>query len=205
MIFDGFMPILLAFAIVTISPGPANIAVAAVSMRSGRQNGLLFGAGLALGLGFWGLVAATGLGVVLQASEYALIVMKLLGGFYLLWLAYQSAASATSPDTISFRQQDNGQWFLCGLLLNLSNPKAVVAWMAALSMGLGENIGSGQVWLASALCMILGLVNYFCHALVFSVPGVMDGYRRFRRWIDGCVAGLFAIAGFSLLRSAFSR
>ncbi len=205
MIADGLMPILLAFAIVTISPGPANIAVAAVSMGSGRQDGLHFGAGLALGLAVWGVVAATGLGVVLQASEYALIVMKLMGGMYLLWLAYQSAASATRPDMTSFRQQKNGQWFLRGLLLNLSNPKAVVAWMAALSMGLGGDIGTAQVWLASVLCMILGLVNYLCHALVFSVPGMMDGYRRFRRWIEGCVAGLFALAGFSLLRSAFSR
>lgn len=34
---------------------------------------------------------------------------------------------------------------------------------------------------------------------------VMTGYRRCQRWIDGAVAGLFSLAGFGLIRSAFQR
>ena len=45
-----------AFFVVAASPGPATIAVAGVSMRSGRQTGLRFGYGLSVGLAFWGLV-----------------------------------------------------------------------------------------------------------------------------------------------------
>ncbi|NND41677.1 MAG: LysE family translocator, partial [Silicimonas sp.] len=30
-------------------------------------------------------------------------------------------------------------------------------------------------------------------------------YQRLRRWIDGIVAGLFAVAGLALIRSAVSR
>lgn len=41
-----------------------------------------------------GLVAATGLGAVLQASTHLLAVLKIAGGDYLLWLAYGSAFSA---------------------------------------------------------------------------------------------------------------
>ncbi len=127
MNFEVLIPIILAFFIVTVSPGPANIAVATVAMSSGRRNGLLFGLGLSIGLAFWGVIAATGLGVVLQASELVLLALKVLGGGYLLWLAYQSAKSAAKPIEKNAKPQSEGRWFLRGLILNLSNPKAVVA------------------------------------------------------------------------------
>lgn len=205
MNIESLLPIVVAFMVITVSPGPANIAVATVSMSSGRKNGLIFGLGLAAGLAFWGIIAATGLGVILQASEYALLILKVLGGCYLLWLAYQSAMSAAQPTEKVTKSQKQGFWFYRGLILNLSNPKAVVAWMAALSMGLGNGDSSTQIVLVTCVCMVIGLANYIGHALVFSYSGVMSRYKRFRRWIDGCVAGLFAMAGFGLIRSAFSR
>ncbi|MBM7068009.1 LysE family transporter [Actibacterium sp. 188UL27-1] len=55
---------------------------------------MLFGAGLSVGLAFWGVIAATGLGATLKASAHGLTLLKLLGGFYLLWMAYGAARSA---------------------------------------------------------------------------------------------------------------
>ena len=202
---ESMLTVLIAFFIVTISPGPANIALATVSMQHGRQKGMRFGLGLALGLALWGVVAATGLGVVLQTSAIALTVLKVFGAVYLLWLAYQSAKSATQATTAGKNATDNGKWFYRGLLLNLSNPKAVVAWMAALSMGLGADNNLMQLIALTVCCMALGILNYLGHAFAFSITGVMATYRAFRRWIDGVVAGLFALAGFGLLRSGLSR
>ena len=205
MNLESLIPIAMAFFIVTVSPGPANIAVATVAMGSGRRNGLLFGLGLSIGLAFWGIIAATGLGVILQASEVALLVLKIFGGVYLLWLAYQSALSASKPAKKMLKTQNNGRWFYRGLILNLSNPKAVVAWMAALSMGLGGESAVSQVMFATCICIVLGFMNYTGYALAFSVSGMMSAYQRFRRWIEGLVAGLFAVAGMGLIKSAFSR
>ena len=194
-----------AFFVAAASPGPATLAVAAVSMQSGRRIGLLFGLGLSVGLAFWGLIAATGLGALLQASTYALTILKLLGGCYLLWLAYKAAQSAArsaeTPAGLEAARHD----FKRGLLLNLSNPKAVFAWMAALSLGLGDSSSSAHVVVATGLCIVLGCLIYVGYALVFSMPGAMVAYQRTRRWIDGAVAGLFALAGIGLVRSAFVR
>ena len=203
--FESLAAIALAFFIVTVSPGPANIAVATTAMSSGRPGGLLFGLGLSVGLAFWGVIAATGMGAVLQGTSQLLIALKVAGGLYLLWLAVQSARSAFIPSGKAAMKPYHGQWFIRGLILNLSNPKAVVAWMAALSMGLGSGDNAVAVLTAMLVCMALGFVNYAGYALLFSIPGVMSGYRRARKWIDGAAAGLFALAGFGLLRSAFSR
>lgn len=203
---ENVIAIALAFFIVTVSPGPANIAVATASMSSGRSAGLEFGTGLSVGLAFWGLVAATGLGALLQSTPSALLALKVLGGFYLLWLAFQSARSATQKTEDAATSPQQGRWFWRGLMVNLSNPKAVVAWLAALSMGLGDGDANGAtVVAATSVCIVLGFVNYAGYALAFSLSGFMAGYKRLRRWVDGVVAGLFAIAGLSLIRSAFSR
>lgn len=174
-------------------------------MNSGRKAGLLFGIGLSVGLGIWGLVAATGLGVLLQGTSTLLSGLKLFGGLYLLWLAFQSGRSAMRTTDIGEAAPELGQWFRRGLFLNLSNPKAVLAWMAALSMGLGEEASTSMVGAATLICVALGFVNYALYAVTFSLPGFMSGYKRLRRGIDGIVAGLFAIAGFSLIRSALAR
>ncbi len=197
--------IVLAFLVVTVAPGPANLAVATVAMRSGRQEGLLFGAGLGMGLAVWGLVAATGLGAILQSSATALSVLKVAGGAYLLWLAWQSGRSALRPDTAPAPEPGKGRWIARGLILNLSNPKAVVAWMAALSMGLGSGDTGAHLVLPTLLCAAIGFLNYSGYALAFSLPGIMAGYQKLRRAIDSAAAALFAAAGLGLIRSALIR
>jgi threonine/homoserine/homoserine lactone efflux protein len=197
--------IAVTFFIVAVSPGPATISNAVVAMHQGRKAGLIYGAGLSCGLAFWGLVAASGMGVVLQSSVYLLSILKVLGGFYLLWLAFLSARSAwrlCSKDTIPATRKN---WFLQGLILNLSNPKAVLAWMAALSVGLNSNDNAYSIALATSVCIAAGFLVYVLYSFLFSVGGVMQAYRRCRRWIDGVVAGLFTLAGVGLIRSSFAQ
>ena len=202
---ENMAAIALAFLVVTVSPGPANIALATIAMNSGRRKGLQFGAGLTIGLAFWGLIAATGMGAVLQGSMHLLTGLKIFGGLYLLWLAISAGRNAMKPVNVAEAALDGGRWFWRGLVLNLSNPKAAVAWMAALSMGMGSEDNSGHVITATLLCMGLGAMNYAAYAMTFSLPGFMALYRRLRVWIEGACAALFAIAGFGLLKTALSR
>lgn len=194
-----------AFVVVASSPGPANLATASVALTRGLPTALTFAAGLSLGLAFWGLLAAFGLGAVLQSSLMALMVLKLAGGAYLLWLAWQTGRAALRPGPMQTPDIPPGRWFLRGILLNLSNPKAVFAWMAALSVGMGAEQGIGAVAVATVMCAMIGTLNAMTWAVLFSRPRMMAGYRRVRRWVDGVVAGLFAAAGFGLIRSALAR
>lgn len=110
-----------------------------------------------------------------------------------------------APDGTGDAPEGEGRWFTRGLALNLSNPKAVVAWMAALSVGLGVESGWTSVAVATGGCIVIGFAIYAAYAAAFSVSAVMRAYAKFRRSIDGLVAILFAAAGIALIRSAFSR
>ena len=194
-----------AFWIVAVTPGPANLSNAAVAMRYGRKTSMIYGAGLSLALILWGLVAATGMGALLQTSASALFVMKLLGGCYLLYLAWQTGKSAAKPREAIVAVSGTGRWFWRGLILNLSNPKTVIAWMAALSMGLDSQGTVLSVVLSTIVCMVVAILNNMMYSLIFSTGGMMAVYRRWCRWIDGISAALFSIAGLALIRSAFAR
>ncbi|GFE50989.1 amino acid transporter [Roseobacter cerasinus] len=194
-----------AFFIVAASPGPANLGCALVSMRHGRRAGLQFGVGLSVGLAVWGVLAAAGLGAVLQTSEKALIALKLIGAGYLFWLAWQSGRSAARRMADVKPAATSARWLRQGVLLNLSNPKAVFAWMAALAMGLDADAGVGAVGIATFVCALIGLANYLVWAVLFSAGPALRIYQRLRRWLEGVVAGLFALAGLGMLRSALTR
>lgn len=165
----------------------------------------MYGLGLSCGLVFWGLIAARGMGAVLQSSLYVLMVLKVLGGLYLLWLAFVSARSAWQPESGNTISIQSRNWFVKGMLLNISNPKSVVAWMAALSIGLDANDGLGSVIAATSVCVGVGFAVNVLYTILFSMKGIMQGYQRCRRWVSGAVAGLFALAGLGLIRSAFAR
>ena len=72
----GLIAVALAFFVVAVSPGPANLSKAAIAMAHGRRTSLIYGLGLSCGLVFWELVAASGMGAVLQSSLYLLMALN---------------------------------------------------------------------------------------------------------------------------------
>jgi threonine efflux protein len=63
---ESYLTIAAAFFIVTVSPGPANLALATVAMHSGRTAGLFFG----LGLSAQAVAVATVICAVLGLMNY---------------------------------------------------------------------------------------------------------------------------------------
>ncbi|WP_224816968.1 LysE family translocator [Hasllibacter sp. MH4015] len=191
----GVLTALGTFLVAAGSPGPATLAVAGTAMALGRSAGLMMGAGLALGLASWGLAVGLGFGALVAQSPVFLTIFKLIGASYLLYLAWVTGRTAfrkdTAPDTVA-----EGRAFRRGLILNLGNPKAALAWIAALAL---STDGTAPGWGIVVACAAMGFGIYAAYAFAFALPPVRSTYRRFRRWIDGVTAVLFALAGLRLL------
>ena len=84
-------------------------------------------------------------------------------------------------------------------MLNLSNPKAVLAWISVLALGVGSSDHGSGLAVTTALCAFLGLVVYLVYAVLFSQAIIRSGYRRARRAIDGVAAVFFGYSGLKLL------
>jgi threonine/homoserine/homoserine lactone efflux protein len=87
------------------------------------------------------------------------------------------------------------------VFLHLSNPKAVLSWVAIMALGLRQ--GSEPfiaLWIIAG-CGLLGLVIHPGYALLFSTARAVAFYARARRWIEGAMAAVFGWAGLHLLLS----
>lgn len=195
------MVAVLAYSVGVASPGPATIAIMQVSASQGRSQGLRFSAGVIVGSSIWGNLAVFGLATVMEAFAWGFIALKIVGGFYLLWLAYKMFRSSRLDQVQEVELSSGKNYFLQGLLLHLTNPKAVFVWTAIISLGLPQG---APVWVGGVIfagCIISGIGIFTGYALVFSTRFASVTYGRARRRIESVVSALYALAGFKLLLS----
>lgn len=189
-----------AFFIAIASPGPSNMAVMATAMEHGRRAGMTLALGVTTGSLTWGILAALGVSALIVAHPGALYGVKIAGGLYLLYLAWRAARSAMRAEMPPARAALPGRRvYLLGLLLHLTNPKAILSWTAIIALGLKPDTPGIVIAAIVAGCALMSLLTNQAYALLFSTAPMVAGYRRIRRRAEACLSAFFAFAGFKLL------
>ena len=202
----GILMAYSAFLLAIASPGPNVLAVIGTSMSIGRASGIALAAGIAAGSLCWAVLTVLGLSALLSAYATALIVIKIGGGLYLLWLAYKAFKSAVSAHNIEARELAGGRrtpagYFLRGLTIQMTNPKAALAWIAIVSLGLRQEAPAWVGVMIVSGTSLLSLILHLLYAIVFSAPLMVRVYSKARRWIQATLGAFFAFAGIKLLTS----
>jgi threonine/homoserine/homoserine lactone efflux protein len=195
-----------AFLLAIASPGPNILAVIGTSMGVGRQSGISLALGVASGSFTWALLTVFGLSAILATYASALLLIKIFGGAYLLWLAYKSFKSAASTHDIEATELAGGRrtpfgYFKRGYIIQMTNPKAALAWIAIISLGLQDG---APLWVGSAIVIgtfVMSIAIHILYAVAFSTPAMVRLYSKSRRVIQGVLGTFFAFAGLRLLTS----
>lgn len=175
--------------------------------RGGARAGIAAAFGVGAGSLAWAIAAATGLAALLAASEHGLTVVRLVGGFYLLYLAVR-----TLTDRADFQftpgghdaSPKAGRWFRDGMVTNLFNPKVGLFYLAFLP-GFADPAAGGialQILLLGAIFSMTGTAVLVLVAM--AAGGVRDalaGSRRFRLGLKAMSASVFGGLGLYLLLS----
>ena len=192
------------YAAACAQPTPATLGLLAESLRAGRGAGLAFGAGLWTGSVIWSVTAAFGLGAFLLAHPGLAQGARVLGGAYLLFLAFKAARNAirgraapqggTGPRTTSLRRA----WGR-GLALQLSNASSALFWAALFSVVLSPELPPSELAQPLIMCVALGVIRFGGLALLFSTARALRIWAAAARPLEGTVAALFAVAGAALI------
>lgn len=196
-----------AFLLAIASPGPNVLAVIGTSMSVGRGSGCALALGVAMGSLCWAILTSLGLSALLAQYAAELIVIKIVGGIYLLWLAHKAFRNAMSAHDIDAKALAGGPrsaagFFRRGFAIQMTNPKAALSWIAIISLGLTDG---APLWVGAAIVLgtfILSVALHLTYALAFSSAPMVRAYGRARRWIQGVLGAFFALAGLRLLTSA---
>jgi threonine/homoserine/homoserine lactone efflux protein len=198
----GLMLVYSAFILAVASPGPSNLQIMATSMERGRSAGSTLPLGVTAGSLTWGILAAIGVTGLIVAHPGALYAIKIVGGLYLLFLAWRSARSAMRAEMPPAKMVGSGRrTFLRGYLMHITNPKAILSWTAIIALAQRPDTPPVVLYAIITGCMLISLaINQF-YAVLFSTASMIAGYRRIRRKAEACLAAFFTFASFKLLTS----
>lgn len=122
-------------------PGPDSIYVLTKSLSAGARTGILLSWGLATGAISHTFLVMVGVAAFLQSSPMAMKGVSLFGAAYILTLSYRAFRSS------GFELNENGEshglsgfpLFRSGFLMNASNPKVLLFFLALLPQFVRNN------------------------------------------------------------------
>jgi threonine/homoserine/homoserine lactone efflux protein len=157
--------------LLAVAPGPDIIFVLTQSISNGRIAGIIITTGLCSGLIFHTAIVAFGISVILMTSPIAFNIIKHIGVAYMLYLAWNSfRASVSNINTDNKSGLSNGKLYRRGIIMNVSNPKVSIFFMAFLPQFTNPAKGSVTIQLIS-----LGLIFIAATFIVFGAVSQMSG------------------------------
>lgn len=203
MSFAIWFGFLLAAILIAVTPGPGAVISMSTGMRHGYRSALRVILGLQAAILMHLFIVALGLGALLAGSELAFNAVKLAGAGYLAWLGLQKWRAPALPVDRGVLPLAPDRLFWQGLLVNLTNPKAVI-FIGAL---VPQFVDPGAVQLPQYLLIALTL----CATDIIVMSGYAISAARLGRWLHDPVAirrqnrifgGLFVSAGALLALSS---
>jgi threonine/homoserine/homoserine lactone efflux protein len=197
----GFAAAYAILLVAASSPGPAVAMLLGIASSRGRSPALVASAGIASGSVAINLLTIAGVGLILSEAAWAMTGLRLIGGAYLAWLAYGSLMKAIAPpDTAPAEVPPAPAWryFMMGVLLQVTNPKAIAFWLAIAAVGATHGGGPGIVALFVAGAFAISFACHGAWALVLSAAPVRRAYAGARRWVEGALGGFMGYMAFRL-------
>lgn len=202
-----FYIVILAFVAIA-SPGPATLAIIGVSMRNGRDFGLSLAAGVLTGSLIWSVFSAFWLATILQNNTFLFKYFQYIGAFYLLYLAFKSFLSALGSKKLEIPENEPKSIlsaYLKGLLIHLTNPKAIMFFSALYSTGVPDTTTPMELLSVILSVAAVSSVVFFCYALLFSNNISRTIYLQSKVVFESMFSLLFGAAAVQLLVTTINK
>ena len=154
-----------ASVVLSLVPGPDNLFVMSHSALKGWRIGFYITLGLCTGLIGHTILVAIGVSVIFQTSAIAFNGLKIIGAFYLLYLAWLSVQNKELNLGGTDKDSTNRSYYLTGVIMNLTNPKVALFFLVFLPQFVNtsnDNVSIqicllGLLFILSALCVFTSI------------------------------------------------
>ncbi len=167
--FDELVLFVMMAVTLAITPGPDNLYVLSQSALYRWQIGVMVTLGLCTGLVIHTMAIALGVTAAILASPWLFDVVRYSGAAYLAFLALQSFQTSQLTFTAQQSPQKTAfQFYRRGILMNLSNPKVALFFLAFLPQFIDLQHGELAVQLIQ-----VGTIFILITLIVFSGYAIM--------------------------------
>ncbi|HEU0117356.1 MAG TPA: LysE family transporter [Alphaproteobacteria bacterium] len=180
--------------------------ISSMAMKRGRPAGIAASAGIGVGNMTYATLSIFGLSYMLARMAWLLTAIKIVGGLYLLYLAYQlwrSSFTAPAMPTADMPVKKKNP-FLIGVTTNITNPKALAFFTSVFALILSPDLNLAT---RIAIIALIGGLSFAWFGFVtyaLSTSHMRKLYIRGTHWIDRIAGTFLALFGIKLLASARS-
>ena len=129
---DVLLTYFAACLILAVTPGPDIIFVLTQAALRGKKAGVLVVLGLCTGLVAHTTAVSLGVAVIFQTSALAFTLLKLAGAGYLIYLAWGAFMAGATVIDGEKSTLTHAQLFRRGIIMNVTNPKVTIFFLAFL-------------------------------------------------------------------------
>lgn len=147
-------------------PGPDIIYVIIQSITNGKKYGIVTALGLVSGILIHTTLIAFGIAAIINQSEALFFTIKLLGAFYLFYLAFEVYKNSNTIDLerSQIKKRSLKELFRQGFIMNVLNPKVAIFFLAFFPGFIVESKGN-----ITFQIYILGLIFMLQAFAIFSL------------------------------------
>ena len=167
---ETIITFITASIVLSLVPGPDNLFVMSNSALKGWRIGLYTTLGLCTGLIGHTILVAIGVSVIFQTSAIAFNGLKIVGAFYLVYLAWLSIQNKELNLGGASKNSSNRSYYFTGVVMNLTNPKVAIFFLVFLPQFVNSsNNVTSQIFM-------LGLLFIFSALFVFTSIAYLSSF-----------------------------
>ena len=206
-IIISYLGILGVLSLGIMSPGPSFVLVARTSVAVSRRNGLTTAIGMGLGSAVFASLTLLGLQAVLLSVPLLYMLLKVLGGIYLIYLAiviWRNSRQSVELKSASKNSADLYSSFKLGLITQLSNPKTAIFYGSIFAALLPPNLPDITLLILVSTIFFLEAGWYSLVAFVLSSKTPRQIYLNLKQVLDRLASGVIGVLGLKLIYDARS-
>ena len=203
MSIESYGIFLVASFFLWVTPGQDSIYIIARSVSQGRLAGIVSVLGISTGAPVHAALATAGVSIIILASPILFLLVKIIGGLYLIYLGLNSLLSkSTKTGVLTVENTMLTKIYLQGVLTNVLNPKVALFFIAFLPQFASSNgampnllflsiifVSGGTVW-----CIVVA-----CFASSFS--SILSQSSTVKYWLNKCSGMVYIGLGLNVLRT----
>ena len=183
----------------TLTPGPNGLLALTHGALYGTRRTIATIAGGSVGFATVIALSMFGIGALLAASAQLLIVLKFVGGAYLIWLGIVVWRSPAIGETKQSYQKDVTAFslFRQGALAALTNPKGILFFVAFLPQFIDPAISLLTQFVVMALTFVI--IEFIYEYVVAALADrIKPALARFGKKVNRVFGGIFIAIGIAL-------
>ena len=207
-----FLTVAVAHFLALLSPGPDFVLVVKSAIKNDSKNVIGIALGIASANALYIALCLVGVGSILATSVTTMIVLKVIGGVFLIYLALQALlASKSSNSNLDIQEDTNPtettfiKEFFIGFLSGALNPKNLLFYLSLFTVVLTPDVGFAfklalGIWMTSVV-FLWDLSIIF----LLSRPKVRSKFTKAAFYIDKVTGVILGVIGIAIVKSALSK